>query len=338
MTTELSSTYLGIALRNPLIAGASPLTGDLDAIRRLEEAGAAAAVLPSLFEEQLVRDEAAVRQLLSAGPEQFAAVLRSLGNLDAYNTGPAHYLRHIKQAKAAVSIPIIASLSGVTSGGWTRHARLFEEAGADALELSLYFVATDPNETAASVEARYVDIVGAVAEATTIPVAVKIGPFFSSLPHMARRLLDVGADGLVLFNRFLQPDIDLAEMRMRPQLALSTSAELLLPLRWIAVLRPQFAGSLAGSTGVHTPEDVIKLILAGADAVMTASALLRHGAEYLSLMLSGLRTWMEVKRCGSLSSIKGSMSRRDCEDRRALERANYVEAITTYSEKQIGSA
>jgi dihydroorotate dehydrogenase (fumarate) len=332
MSVDLSMTYLGLTLRNPLVAAASPLTGDLEAIRRMEEAGAAAVVLPSLFEEQLERDMLAVRQLLTAGPEGFEQVLARLPELDDYNSGPSGYLRHIKRVKSTVSIPVIASLSGSGSGEWTRHAWLLQEAGADALELNVYFVPTDPEATADAVESRYIELVAAVVEATTIPVSVKLGPYFSSLPNLARRLIDVGADGLVLFNRYLQPDIALTEFRVNPHLALSSPDEVRLPLRWIAILRPQVSASLAGTSGVHTAEDVVKLVLAGADAVMTASALLRHGPAHFRALLDGLLSWLETHSHDSLASLKGSLSASDGPDRSAYERANYVRAITSFSE------
>jgi dihydroorotate dehydrogenase (fumarate) len=332
MRTDLSTTYLGLNLRNPLVAAASPLTGDLDMLLRMEEAGAAAVVLPSLFEEQLTRDALAIRQLVTVGPEGFARILGQLPELDSYNTGPAGYLRHIKRAKAAVSIPVIASLSGSGNGDWTRHARLLEEAGADALELNVYFVPTDPDTTANAVESRYINLVAAVVEATTIPVAVKLGPYFSALPNLARRLIEAGADGLVLFNRYLQPEIALAEFQVNPHLALSTRDELRLPLRWIAILRSQLSASLAGTSGVHNAEDVAKLILAGADAVMTASALLRHGPSYFGVLLDGLRRWLEGNSHDSLAAIKGRLSARTSHDPSAYERANYVRAITSYSD------
>lgn len=332
MSVDLSTNYLGLGLRNPLVAAASPLTGDLDALRRMEDAGAAAVVLPSLFQEQLERDALAVRQLVRSGPEGFREILARLPELDAYNTGSSGYLQHLKAARAALSIPVIASLSGDANGDWTRHAWLLEEMGADALELNIYFVPTDPDVTAEMVESRYVDLVAAVAEATTIPVAVKLGPYFSALPNLARRLVDVGADGLVLFNRYLQPDIDPASLRVTPQLSLSTPDELRMSLRWIAILRPQLSASLAGTGGVHTADDAIRLILAGADAVMTASALLRHGPEYFRHLLDGLRTWLEDRSYESLSSIKGALSGSGVPDRSAFERANYVRAITTFCE------
>ena len=333
MSIDLSTTYLGLSLRNPLVAAASPLTGDLDAILRMEEAGAAAVVLPSLFEEQLERDMMAVRRLVTADPEGFEEILARLPELDDYNTGPPGYLRHIKRAKSAVSIPVIASLSGSGNGDWTRHAWLLEEAGADAVELNVYFVPTDPDATADAVESRYIDLVAAVVEATTIPVAVKLGPYFSSLPNLARRLTEVGAHGLVLFNRYLQPEISLSEFRVNPQLVLSSPDELRLPLRWIAILRSQVSASLAGTSGVNTAEDVIKLVLAGADAVMMASALLRHGPAHFRVLLDGLRSWLEDHSYDSLASIKGRLSARSGPDPSAYERAKYVRAITSFSDR-----
>ena len=258
-------------------------------------------------------------------------ILAQLPELDDYNTGPAGYLRHIKRAKTAVSIPVIASLSGAANGDWTTHTRLLEEAGADALELNIYFVPTDPDATAEAVESRYIDLVAAVAEATTIPVAVKLGPYFSSLPNLARRLVEAGADGLVLFNRYLQPDIAPEGLQVNPHLTLSTRDELRLPLRWIAILRPRLSASLAGTSGVHTAEDVIKLILAGADAVMTASALLRHGPAHFRVLLDGLRSWLEANAYDSVASIKGSLDASHSPDPSAFERANYVRAITFFS-------
>ena len=332
MSIDLSTNYLRLGLRNPLVAAASPLTGDLDALRRMEEAGAAAVVLPSLFQEQLERDAMAVRQLVREGPDGVEQILARLPELDDYNAGSAGYLRHLKQARASLSIPVIASLSGSADGDWTRHARLLEEVGAAALELNIYFVPTDPDATAEAVESRYIDLVAAVAEATTIPVSVKLGPYFSALPNLARRLVEVGADGLVLFNRYLQPEVDARGLRVTPHLALSTPGELRLPLRWIAILRPQLAASLAGTGGVHTAEDVVKLILAGADAVMTASALLRHGPGHFRVLLDGLRAWLEDMSCVSLSSIRGALVGDGSPDRSAFERANYVRAITTFSE------
>ena len=293
----------------------------------MEEAGAAAVVMPSLFEEQLERDELAVRGYFESGMDQFVNTLSELSELDLYNTGPAKYLGKIKRAKKALSIPVIGSLNGVGVGNWARHAQLLEEAGADAVELNVYFVPTDPQATAVQVEDRYLDLVTAVREAVTVPLAVKLGPYFSSLPNLARRLVEVGADGLVLFNRFLQPDIELETLRINPRLALSTSAELRLPLRWIAILRPQLPISLAATTGVQTSRDVLKLILVGADVAMTTSALLRHGPAYLRTLVDGLPAWLEERGYRSIRQAKGTLSLRNCPDPAAFERANYVNMI-----------
>jgi dihydroorotate dehydrogenase (fumarate) len=327
MSVDLRTSYLGLELRNPLVASASPLTGHLEILRQMEEAGASAVVVPSLFEEQLERDELAVRGYFDFGMDQFVKSLSELSALDDYNTGPANYLGKIKQAKKALSIPVIGSLNGVGVGNWARHARLLEEAGADAVELNVYFVPTDPLATAFQVEQRYLDLVAAVREALTVPLAVKLGPYFSSLPNLARRLVEVGANGLVLFNRFLQPDIALETLRIHPRLALSTSAELRLPLRWIAILRPQLPISLAASTGVQTSKDVLKLLLVGADVIMTTSALLRNGPAYLRTLLDGLPGWLEERGFGSLEQVKGILSLRNCPDPAACERANYVNMI-----------
>ncbi|HKI19819.1 MAG TPA: dihydroorotate dehydrogenase-like protein, partial [Isosphaeraceae bacterium] len=312
MSVDLRTTYLGLELRNPLVASASPLTVHLDLLRQMEEAGVAAVVMPSLFEEQLEREERAVHRYFECGMDEFDKTLAGLFELDLYNTGPANYLAEIKQAKKALSIPVIGSLNGVGVGNWARHAQLLEEAGADAVELNIYFVPTDPETTAVQVEQRYLDLVAAVREVVTVPLAVKLGPYFSSLPNLARRLVEIGADGLVLFNRFLQPDIALETLQVSPRLRLSTSAELQLPLRWIAILRPQLSISLAASTGVHTSEDVLKLLLVGADVTMTTSALLRHGPAYLRTLLDGLPTWLEQRGYGSIEQVKGSLSLRNC--------------------------
>jgi dihydroorotate dehydrogenase (fumarate) len=329
MSVDLRTTYLGLELRNPLVASASTLTGHLDILRQMEDAGVAAVVMPSLFEEQLERDELAVRRYFEHGMNEFVETLSDRFELDLYNTGPASYLREIKRAKKELSIPVIGSLNGGRVGSWARHAQLLEEAGADAVELNVYFVPTDPEATAVQVEQRYLDLVAAVREVVTVPLAVKLGPYFSSLPNLARRLVEIGADGLVLFNRFFEPDIALETLEISPRLTLSTSAELRLPMRWIAILRPQLSISLAASTGVHSSEDVLKLLLVGADVTMTTSALLRHGPAYLRTLLDGLPTWLEERGYGSIEQMKGSLSLQNCPDPAAFERANYVNIIAT---------
>jgi dihydroorotate dehydrogenase (fumarate) len=331
MSVDLCTRYLGLDLKNPLVASASPLTGRLDMLRQMEEAGAAALVLPSLFQEQLKRDEVAIQRLFEFGVESFEKALLALPELDDYNTGPGSYLRLIKHAKAVLSIPVIGNLNGPAEGNWARHARLIEEAGADALELNLYDIPADPEVTAAEVEGRYLDFVAAVREEVMIPLAVKLAPSFSSLPNLARRLAAVGVDGLVLFNRFLHLEIDLETRQVSPYMILSTSHELQLPLLWIDILRPQLTLSLAASTGVHTADDVLKLLLVGADVTMTTSAVLRHGPFHFRTLLEGLRTWLEKRGCRSLNELKGSLRQHNRPDPAAFDRANYLKAITRFN-------
>lgn len=331
MSIELHTTYLGLKLANPLVVAPCPLTGNLDVLQRLEEAGAAAVVLPSLFEEQIEHEELQIQRLHEYAVDSFGEALSYFPELEDYNTGPENYLQHLAEAKRRLKIPVIASLNGYSSGGWMRYARLLEKAGADALELNIYHVATDPEVSGIDVEAQYCNLVAAVCASVKIPVAVKLGPFFTSLPHFARKITNVGARGLVLFNRFLQPDIDLQTLQVSPNLVLSTSHELRLPLRWIAIMRGRILASLAASTGVHGPHDAMKLLLAGADAVMTASALLRHGPGFLQTLLTGITDWMEEKEYQSVEQLKGSMSQLHCPDPAAFERANYMKALASYT-------
>jgi dihydroorotate dehydrogenase (fumarate) len=330
MGIDLRTTYLGFELKNPLVASASPLTGHLENLRQLEEAGAAAVVMPSLFEEQFEQEELVIRRLIESGRDQSEEVLSELFELDSYNTGPANYLGELTRAKKMLSIPVIASLNGGRMGTWARHARLLQEAGADAVELNVYFVPTNPDDTGAEVERQYFEIVAAVQEELTIPLAVKLGPYFSSLPNLARRLVvELGVEGLVIFNRYPAFDIALDTLEVRPRLTVSTRGELQLPLRWIAILRPQLSVSLAASTGVYTPEDVFKLLLAGADVTMTTSALLRHGPAYVRTLLDGLQSCLEAKGFTSIAETKGLLSQRNCTDPAALERANYIRILAT---------
>ena len=330
MGVDLRTRYLGLELKNPLVVSACPLSGKVDMLRRLEAAGAAAAVLPSLFEEQIVHDQMQAYEYYEDPSNSHGEALSYFPEVVAYNSGPDPYLRLIEEARKAVSIPIIGSLNGTSRGGWVRHAELIQEAGADALELNIYFVAIDPQQTSADVEARYLDLVEAVRESISIPLAVKIGPYFTSLPNMAWRLMGAGVDGLVLFNRFLQPDIDLETLTVAPNLVLSTSDELRLPLRWIAILRGFTDLSLAATTGVHTSRDVLKLLLAGADVTMTASALFKHGPEHLGIMLEGVRTWLEEREYTSVEQMKGSLSQKNCPNPEAFERANYIKTLTNF--------
>lgn len=331
MTVDLRTRYLGLELANPLVPSASTLSSRIDTLKRLQDAGAAAVVMQSLFEEQIEHDELEVHRALEAGTESFPEALSYLPCLDDYNTGPESYLRHVEATKRELEIPVIGSLNGSSPGGWLRYAKLIQEAGADALELNVYFVAADRWMTAEDVERRYLDLVAEVRQAVSFPLAVKIGPFFSSMANMAHRLVDAGADGLVLFNRILQPDIDLETLRVDPTLHLSTSEELRLPLRWIAILRGDLKASLAATTGIHTAEDALKLLLVGADVTMMASALFRHGPEHLGEVLHGIEAWLDEHEYDSVEQMKGSVSRSYCDDPTAFERSNYMEALTSYT-------
>lgn len=331
MSVDLRTTYLGLNLRNPVVASCGPLTGKLDSLKRLEEAGVAAVVLPSLFEEQILREEQEIQRLYDYGTESFAEAITYLPEMETYDTGPQSYLKLVERAKAALSVPVIGSLNGTSPGGWVDYARQIESAGADALELNIYLLATDPNATSAEVEQRYLDLVQKVSGAVSVPVAVKVGSHFSSPANMARRLVDAGANGLVLFNRFLQPDINLETLEVVPNLVLSTSNDLRLPLRWMAILRPLLTASLAATTGVHTSEDVLKLLLVGADVTMTTSSLLKKGPGHVRTLLEGVERWMVEKEYESVSQLRGSMSQRNSPDPAAFERANYVKTITSYS-------
>ena len=331
---DLSTSYLGLELRSPLVPSASPLGRDLDTLKRLEEAGAGAVVLPSLFEEQIEHEEFELHRLLSSGTDSFGEALSYFPELADYRTGSDDYLEHVAAAKAALSIPVIASLNGVTPGGWTRFARLLAEAGADAIELNDYQVAADPMLGAAVVEAGVLDLVRAVRAEVTVPLAVKLGPHFSSFSHLAAQLVDVGADGLVLFNRFVQPDIDLETFEVRARVQLSTPDELLLPLRWIALLHGRLDCSLAGTSGVHSSLDALKLIAAGADVAMSASALLRHGPGHLAELLGGMATWLDEHEYVSVAQLRGSMSQASCPDPAAFERAGYMQALVSYTPRR----
>ncbi len=332
MSVDLATTYLGLQLEHPVVASASPLTGDLSSLRRLEEGGAAAVVLPSLFEEQIEHEELQVAELWDLGSESFAEAHSGyFPELADYNTGPDAYLRLVEEARRVVGIPVIASLNGISRGGWLRYAALLESAGAQALELNIYLIATDPDRTADEVEERYLDLVAAVRAAVSIPLAVKVGPFFSSMANMAGRLVAAGADGLVLFNRFYQPDIDLEHLAVSPNLELSTSSELRLPLRWTAILHGRVAASLAVTTGVHQGVDVIKALLAGADVTMTTAALLRHGPGHAGRLRDELRQWLAEGEYQSVSQMRGSLSQLNAPDPEAFERANYMRALVTFA-------
>ena len=331
MSADLHTTYMGLKLANPLVAAASPLSGTLGGLLALEEAGASAVVLQSLFEEQVEHHELSVDSILESGTDSFPEVHNFFSGLDDYNTGPESYLQLVEQAKGRLTVPVIASLNGVSRGGWIRYARLIEEAGADALELNIYFVAADPKVTSSEVERRYVDLVGEVASTISIPLAVKVGPYFSAMANMAQRLSVAGASGLVLFNRFLYPNISLTSMKVVPTLSLSSSYESLMPLRWIAIISSQVRISLAASTGVHTAQDVIKLLMAGADATMMASVLLRRGPGHLRLVLNAVSAWLDEHEYESVAQLKGSMSQASSPDPAAFERANYMRTLVDFT-------
>lgn len=329
MSLDLTTSYLGLRLESPLVVAASPITGELHKLMRLEQEGVAAAVMPSLFEEQIERENSLLRGLYQIGGEDYAESQIHLQSLDNYNAGVDSYLRHIEAAKKSVAIPIIGSLNGDQRGHWVRFAKVIENAGADALELNIYFVPTDPHASGAQVEDRYIDLVAAVRSQVSIPLAVKIGPYFSSLPHFAGRLISAGANGLVLFNRFLQPDIDLETREVTPKLMLSSHEELRLPLRWIAILRRQVHVSLAATSGIQTADDVIKLLMAGADVTMIASVLIRHGPKYLGTMRDELVRRLGELGYASVEQLRGSLSQRTDQDLSMFERANYLRTVTS---------
>ena len=327
---DLTTRYLGLTLKSPIVAGAGPLTGKLDNIRRLEDLGAGAVVLPSLFEEQIQQEQQLLDRMATTGADSYAEALTYFPAPESYDIGPAVYLETIHRASQSVDIPVVASLNGVTNEGWLQYARQMQDAGAAAIELNIYFVPTSPDMTGRDVEDRYIGILQAVKHAVKIPVAVKLSPYFSAMGHMAARLVEAGADGLVLFNRFYQPDIDLTQLTLLPNLALSTPAEIRLPLLWIGVLSGRLGASLAASTGVESADEVIKYLLAGADVVMTTSALLKHGTGHMKVLLDGLKSWLAARDLTSLDSIRGRMSQRNIADKTAFARANYIRVLQGY--------
>ena len=333
MSIDLRTRYLGLELQHPIVASASPLTGNVDSLKRLQAAGVAAVVLPSLFEEQIEHEEMATHNLLLSGTELSPEARGFFPEMQNYITGPERYLKLIADAKKALSVPVIASLNGHTPGGWTGMARQMQDAGADAIELNVYFLATNVDDTSAAVEQRYVELVESVTRHVGIPVAVKVAPYFSAMANMAARLTGAGASGLVLFNRFLQPDIALEELEVSPHLVLSTSDELRLALRWIAILRGRVDASLAATGGAHTPDDVLKLLLAGADCVMLASSLLTQGPGHIGTLVRGVQAWMTEREYTSVAQLKGSLSQQSCPDPDAFERANYMKALQSYTSR-----
>ena len=327
---NLSTTYLGLKLRTPIMSSASPLAQDIPGIRCLEDAGASAVVLPSLFEEQLRLETLELDHRLSAGTESFPEALSFFPQSSEFHLGPEEYLGLIRKAKEAVQIPVIASLNGSTVGGWIQYAKQIEQAGADALECNIYFIPTDMDLSGATVEQTYLEIVNVVKSAVVIPVAVKLSPFFSNLANLAKRLDAERADGLVLFNRFYQPDIDLEELEVKPNVLLSTPQALRLPLTWIGMLYGRVRASLAATSGIHTAEDVLKMLMVGADVTMLCSALFRKGPFYLRKVEKELLIWMEEHEYESVKQMRGSMSQLRCADPSAFERAQYMRAIKSY--------
>jgi dihydroorotate dehydrogenase (fumarate) len=327
---DLTTTYMGMTLKNPLVPSASPLSQTLDGIRLMEDVGAAAVVMYSLFEEQIRAEAQQLDHYLSYNIELYPEALTYFPDLKNYNTGPDEYLELIRRAKEAVGIPIIGSLNGVSTGGWTGYARKIEEAGADGLELNVYYIPTSPDISAADVEQTYLDIVRAVKSSVSIPVAVKLSPYFSATANMAKRLAESGADALVLFNRFYQPDFDLEELTVVPGLVLSSPVEMRLPLRWVAILYGRIKTDFAITSGVHSHLDVLKALMAGANVAMMTSALLQNGVGRLSEVLEGLALWMEEHEYESVTQMRGSMSQQHVGEPAAFERANYMKVLQSW--------
>jgi len=333
---DLTTRYMGMTLKHPVVPSASPLSKNLDSIRRLEDADAAAVVMFSLFEEQITAESEQLDHYLTYGTDSFAEALSYFPDQSEYKVGPDEYLNLISQAKEAVDIPIIASLNGVSAGGWTTYARMMEQAGADGLELNVYYIPTDTSMAGAEVEQMYVDVLRDVRQNVTIPVSVKLGPYFSSMAHMARRLSEAGADALVLFNRFYQPDFDLANLEVKPQLNLSTSLELRLPLTWTAILYGRVPLDLAITSGVHTHEDVLKAMMAGASIAQTCSELLERGPGRVKEIVSSMAAWMEECEYESVAQMRGSMSQLHVAEPAAFVRANYAKTLGSYQEDPTG--
>ena len=328
--TDLSTTYLGLNLKNPIVASASPLSKKLDRAKKLEEAGVSAIVMYSLFEEQIIHESLELDHFLNRGSESFAEALSYLPDGGLYGISPEKYLNQVAGLKKALTIPVIGSLNGVSKGGWTNYARKIEEAGADALELNLYFIPTELDMTSSDIEDMQVELVAEVKSAIKIPLAVKISPFVTSIPNFTKRLADAGADGLVLFNRFYQPDFDLDELEIVHSLDLSTSADLRLPLRWISILHGRVDADFALTSGVHTHKDVLKAMMAGAKVAMTASHLLHEGEQAVSPILNELESWMKEREYESIKQMQGSMSQESVSEPAAFERANYMKVLGSY--------
>ncbi len=327
---DLTTMYLGHTLKNPIVPSASPLSNEIESLKKMEDAGAGAVVLESLFEEQIRHESKELDHYLQFGAESFAEAVTYFPQASDYRIGPEEYLEHIRMAKDVIDIPVIASLNGVTVGGWIDYSRKIEQAGADALELNIYYIPTNSRLSGVEVENLYIDILKAVKAAVTIPVAMKLSPFFSSLSHFARRLDENGVDGLVLFNRFYQPDINLDELEVAPNLILSTPHAMRLPLRWIAILYSIIKADFAATSGIHTAQDVIKMLMVGANVTMMCSALLRNGIPHITTVLNGLKQWMEEHEYDSVNLMQGSMSQKNVADPSSFERANYQKVLQSY--------
>src|SRR6266566_3847244 len=327
---DVSTSYLGLSLKNPLVASASPLSKRVDLARRLEDAGASALVMYSLFEEQITHESLELDYFLHRGTEVFSEALSYFPDLDHYNMGTEPYLDHVHAVKRAVNIPVIGSLNGVSTGGWIEYAQRIEQAGADALELNIYYLPTDLSLSSAELEEEYVQLVRDLRAKVKLPIAVKLSPYFTSIPNVAKRLVEAGAHGLVLFNRFYQPDFDLDELKVVPDLDLSTSHELRLPLRWIAILYGRIAADFALTSGIHTARDVLKAMMAGASVAMMTSELLAHGFGRPRQILAEIQRWMEENEYTSIAQMKGCMSQRAVAEPAAFERANYMKALNSF--------
>ena len=328
---DLSTKYMGLNLQNPLVMSPSTLCKKIDNIRKMEDAGASAVVLHSLFEEQIILENQEIDRYLTQGTDSYAESLSYFPNVGDFWAGPDEYLEHIRKAKSAVKIPIIASLNGVSAGGWTSYAKEFENAGADAIELNIYYIPTDPDLVSQQVEYMYLEVAKSVKNSVNIPVAIKIGPYFSSMAYMARQFDQIGIDALVMFNRFYQPDFDLESMKVVPNLVLSTSDELRLRLRWVAILYGRIKANMAVTGGVHTVEDVAKSILAGANIAMMTSAVMKNGVGHITKIKNELAEWMDKHEFGSIADIQGKMSQQSVAEPAAFERANYMKVIKSFS-------
>jgi dihydroorotate dehydrogenase (fumarate) len=328
---DLTTTYLGLKLKNPLVASPSPLSEKVENVVRMEQAGIAAVVMYSLFEEQIIHESLELDYFLTRGTESFAEALTYFPNIGKFSLAPEKYIENLEKTKLAVKIPVLGSLNGVSTGGWIEYAQKIQDAGADGLELNLYYLPTDINLTSNQLEDNYLKLVSDIRAKVKIPLAVKLAPFFTALPNFANRLVQAGANGLVLFNRFYQPDLDLENLEVVPNLVLSNSDDLRLPLRWIAILYGKVKADLALTSGVHTSEDAIKAIMAGANVTMTTSALLKHGTNAIQQILAGLEEWMTQREYESVKQMRGSMSQGAVAEPAAFERANYMKVLNSYN-------